>query len=80
LQMLCKVITSMSSPMALRVVVTVWGNSGWHLDWGQTGRVGEEACDTLWFPAGLSVDILMLDISGVIVVSTVEVTAEILVL
>jgi hypothetical protein len=47
--------------MALRVVVTVWGNSSWQLDHGQTGRAGEEAHDTLQLAAGLVVDILMLD-------------------
>jgi hypothetical protein len=28
--------------MALRVMVTVQGESGWQLDWGQSGRAGEE--------------------------------------
>jgi hypothetical protein len=69
-----------SSLMALRVVVTVQGDSGWQLDWGQTGKVGEEAHDTLQLMAGLSMDILMLDIVWVIVVLAVEVAAEILML
>jgi hypothetical protein len=42
--------------------------------------VGEETQDTLQVPAGLLVDILMLDIVKVVVVSAVEVMAEILVL
>jgi hypothetical protein len=45
--MLCKVVMSMPSPMALRVVTTVWGDSGWQLDRGQMGSVGEETHDTL---------------------------------
>jgi hypothetical protein len=64
--------------MALRVVATVQGDSGWHLNWGKMGRVGKEAHDTLHVPAGLLVDILMLDISRVIVVSAVEVMAVVL--
>jgi hypothetical protein len=60
-QIFCRVIALISSPMALRVVVTVQGDSGWQLDQGQTGKVGEEACDTLWLVAGLSMDTLMLD-------------------
>jgi hypothetical protein len=58
--------------------VTVWGNSGWQLNQGQTGKVGKEAWDTLWLMAGLLVDILMLDMVWVIVVLAVEVTAEVL--
>jgi hypothetical protein len=42
------------------------------------GRVGKETWDTLRLMAGLSMDILMLDIVGVIVVSAVEVAAVIL--
>jgi hypothetical protein len=68
----------MSSPMALSVVVTVWGDSGWQLDFGQMGRAGEETRDTLQLMAGLSMDILMLDIVQVIVVLAVEVMAEVL--
>jgi hypothetical protein len=64
--------------MALRVIVTVWGNSSWQLDLGQTGSVGKETQNTLWLMAGLLVDILTLDIVWVIVVSTVEVMAEVL--
>jgi hypothetical protein len=71
-------MASMSSLMALRVVMTVWGDSGWQLDLGQTGRVGKETQDTLWLMAGLLVDILTLDIVWVIVVLTVEVMAEVL--
>jgi hypothetical protein len=59
--------------------VTMWGESSWQLDWRQSGRVGEETWDTLQVLAGLSVDILTLDIVGVVVVPTVEVVAEILV-
>jgi hypothetical protein len=44
------------------------------------GRVGEETCDTLWLMAGLSVDILVLDIVWVIVVLAVELAAEVLML
>jgi hypothetical protein len=76
--MLCKVIASISSLMVLRVVVTVQGDSGWELDFGQMGRVGEETCNTLQLMAGLSVNILMLDIVGVIVVLAVEVVAVVL--
>jgi hypothetical protein len=61
----------MSLPMVLRVVVMVWGDSGWELDFGQMGRAGKEACDTLQLAAGLVVDILMLDMVWVIVVSVV---------
>jgi hypothetical protein len=68
----------MSSPMVLRVVVTVWGDSSRQFDQGQVGRVGEETCNTLWLVAGLSVNILTLDIVWVIVVSAVEVAAVIL--
>jgi hypothetical protein len=73
-----KVIASMSSLMALSIVVTVRGDSGWQLDFRQMGRVGEETWDTLWLMAGLSVDILTLDIVWVIVVLAVEVVAVIL--
>jgi hypothetical protein len=68
----------MSLLIALRVVVTMWGDSSWQFDFGQVGRVGEEAQDTLQLMAGLSVDILMLDIVWVIVVLAVEVVAEVL--
>jgi hypothetical protein len=78
--MLHRVIASISLPMALSVVVTVWGDSGWQFDFRQMGRAGKETQDTLWLMAGLSMDILMLDIVQVIVVSTVEVTAEVLML
>jgi hypothetical protein len=71
-------MASMSSLMALRVVVIVQGDSGWQLDWVQTGRAGKETCDTLQLTAGLLVDILTLDIVWVIVVSAVEVTVVIL--
>jgi hypothetical protein len=77
-QMFCRVIVLISLLMALRVVVTVWGDSGWQLDRGQMGKVGEEACDALWLAAGLSMDILMLDMAWVIVVLVVEVAAEVL--
>jgi hypothetical protein len=40
--------------------------------------VGKETWDVLWLMAGLLVDILTLDIVWVIVVSTVEVVAEVL--
>jgi hypothetical protein len=66
--------------MALRVVATIRGDSSWQLDWGQSDRAGEETQDTLWVLTGLSVDMLMLDIVGVIVISAVEVVAEILML
>jgi hypothetical protein len=63
-----------SSPMVLRVVVTVWGDSGWQFDFGQMGRVGEEPHNTL----GVTVqDILMFDMAGVIVVLAVGVDAEV---
>jgi hypothetical protein len=78
--MLWRVIALMSSLMALRVVVTVWGNSGWQFDWGQVGRAGEETCDTLQLVTGLLVDILMLDIVWVVVVPAVEVAAVVLML
>jgi hypothetical protein len=68
----------MSLPMALRVVVTVWGNSSGQPDFRQMGRAGEETQDTLQLTAGLSVDILTLDIVWVIVVLAVEVMAEVL--
>jgi hypothetical protein len=67
----------MSLLMALGVVATVWGDSGWELDFGQTGRVGKETWDTLWLVAGLLVDILMLDMVWVVVALAVEVNAEI---
>jgi hypothetical protein len=79
-QIECKVTASMSSPMVLRVVATMCGESSWQLDQGQSGSVGEETQDTLQLVAGLSMDILMLDIVGVIVISVVEVVAEVLVL
>jgi hypothetical protein len=41
------------------------------------GRVGEEAQDTLQLAAGLSVDILMLDMVWVIVVLAVDINVEI---
>jgi hypothetical protein len=70
----CRVIVLISLLMALRVVVTVWGESGRQLDFGQMGRVGKEPCDTL----GVSVwDILMLNITGVIVVLPIGVDAEV---
>jgi hypothetical protein len=78
LQMFCRVIASISSLMALRVVVTMQGDSSWQLDWGQTGSVGKEAHDTLWLAAGLLMDILMLDMVWIIVVLAVEVVAEVL--
>jgi hypothetical protein len=64
--------------MVLSVVVTVQGDSGWQLDFGQMGRVGKETWNTLWLMAGLLMDILMLDIVWVIVVLAVEVTAVVL--
>jgi hypothetical protein len=73
-----RVMALMSSPIVLRVVVTMWGDSSGQLDFGQMGRAGEETQDTLWLLAGLSVDILMLDIVWVIVISAVEVVAEVL--
>jgi hypothetical protein len=42
--------------------------------------VGKETWDTLQVPAGLLVDILMLDIVGVVVILAVEVMAEVLML
>jgi hypothetical protein len=36
------ITVSMSSLMVLRVMATVQGESGWQLDWGQSGSVGEE--------------------------------------
>jgi hypothetical protein len=42
-----RVIVSISLLMALKVVVTVQGDSSWQLDWGQMGSVGKEACNTL---------------------------------
>jgi hypothetical protein len=77
--MLRKVIMSMSLPMVLSIVVTVWGNNGWQLDLRQMGRVGEETWDTLQLTAGLSMDILMLDIVWVVVVLAVEFIAIVLV-
>jgi hypothetical protein len=68
----------MSSPMVLRVVVTMQGDSSWQLDCRQTGRVGEETCDALGLVAGLLVDILMLDMVWVVVVLAVEVVAEVM--
>jgi hypothetical protein len=76
--MFWRVMVSMSSPMALRVVAMVWGNSGWEFDFRQMGRVDKEARNTLWLVAGLLVDILMLDIVWVVVVLAVEVTAVVL--
>jgi hypothetical protein len=73
-----RVMASTSLLMALRVVVTVWGDSSWQLDFGQMGRVGEEAQDTLWLCTGLLMDILTLDMVWVIVVLAVEVTTEVL--
>jgi hypothetical protein len=75
-----KVVASMSSPMALRVVVTVWGDSGWQDDWREMGSAGDETRETLGTEAGSSVDKLMLDIVGVIVVLAEDVITEILVL
>jgi hypothetical protein len=79
-QIFCRVIALISLLMVLRVVMTVQGDSGWELDWGQMGKVGEEAWDILQLTAGLSMDILMLDMIWVIVVLAVEVIAEILML
>jgi hypothetical protein len=39
----CRVTVLMSSPMALRVVVTVQGDSGWQSDQRKTGSAGDEA-------------------------------------
>jgi hypothetical protein len=80
LQIEHNVTASMSSPMALRVVATMQGESGWQLDQGQSSSAGKETQDTLQVPTGLSVDILMLDIVGVIVILAVEVVAEVLML
>jgi hypothetical protein len=66
-------MASMSLLMALRVVMTVQGDSSWQLDLRQMGRVGEEMCDTLRV---LVWDILMLDIIRVIVVLAVGVDTE----
>jgi hypothetical protein len=74
------ITASMSSLMVLRVVATVQGESGWQLDWGQSGNTDEETQNTLQVLAGLLVDILTLDIVGVIVILAVEVAAEVLVL
>jgi hypothetical protein len=76
--MLHRVIASISLLMALSIVVTVQGDSGWQFDFGQMGRVGKETCDTLWLMTGLSVDILTLDIVWVVVILAVEVAAEVL--
>jgi hypothetical protein len=73
-----RVMVLISSLIALRVVVTMRGDSSRQFDFGQMGRVGEETWDTLWLLTGLLVDILMLDIVWVVVVSAVEVVAEIL--
>jgi hypothetical protein len=75
-----RVMALMSLLIVLRVVVTMWGDSSGQFDFRQMGRVGKETWDTLWLMAGLSVDILMLNMVWVIVVSAVEVTAEVLVL
>jgi hypothetical protein len=79
-QMFCRVIVSISSPIALKVVVTMQGDSSGQFDFGQMGRAGEEAWDTLRLVTGLSVDILMLDIVWVIVILAVEVAAVVLML
>jgi hypothetical protein len=78
--MLRRVIASISLLMALSIVVTVQGDSGWQFDFWQMGRAGEETWDTLQLTTGLSVDILMVDIVQVVVISAVEVMAEVLVL
>jgi hypothetical protein len=78
--MLHRVIASILSPMALSIVVTMRGDSSWQLDFRQMSNAGEETWDTLWLTAGLSVDILTLDIVGVIVILAVEVAAEVLML
>jgi hypothetical protein len=70
------ITASMLSPMVLRVVMTVQGESGWQLDWGQSGSMGKETRDTLQLLAGSSVDILMHCIV-VIVVLAEDVVAEI---
>jgi hypothetical protein len=64
--------------MVLSVVVTVCGDSSWQFDFGQMGRAGKETWDTLQLTAGLSMDILMLDMVWVVVVLAVEVKAVIL--
>jgi hypothetical protein len=61
-----------SSLMVLRVVVTMWGDSGWQLDLRYVGRVGKEARDTLWLVAGFVVDILMLDIIVVVLAEGID--------
>jgi hypothetical protein len=76
--MFCRVIASISSLMVLRVVVTMWGDSSWQLEQGQMGKVGKETCNTLQLIAGLSMDILTLDMVWVIVILAVEVMAEVL--
>jgi hypothetical protein len=63
------ITVSMSSPMALRVVTTMQGESGWQLDWGQRGSTGEETRDTLQLLAGSFMDILMLDIVVIVVLA-----------
>jgi hypothetical protein len=75
-QIVRSITASMSSLMVLRVVATVRGESGWQLDWGQSGSVGEKTPDTLQLAAGSSMDILMLDIV-VIVVLAEDVVTEI---
>jgi hypothetical protein len=70
------ITVSMSSPMALRVMTTMQGESGWQLDQGQSGSTGKETQDTLQLVAGSSVDILMLDIV-VIVVLAEDIVTEI---
>jgi hypothetical protein len=47
LQMPHSVIASMSLLMALRVVVTMQGDSSWQFDQGQVYKVGKEAHNTL---------------------------------
>jgi hypothetical protein len=47
----------------------MWGESGWQLDQGQSGSVGEETQDTLQLLAGSSVDILTLDIVVIVVLA-----------
>jgi hypothetical protein len=73
-----RVMALMSLLIALRVVDTMWGNSSWKLNFRQMGRAGEETQGALWLTAGLLVDILTLDIVWVVVVSAVEVAAEVL--
>jgi hypothetical protein len=72
-QMFHSVMASMSSPIALRVVTAMWGNSSWEFDFGQMGKGGKEVHDALGVSAR---DILMLDITGVIVVLAVGVDTE----